>query len=139
MTTTEELWIGEVTLGDIHPGFGTKHDGFGEINLGTELSSNAVNILEQLIRKKRTSVDSIIVVGKSLKVIAKPKAGAKRTVRELTKMTEGAMATLINWAASLAPGDISLCAGHALTDTELKAVMADHSSTSTFHGADRSV
>lgn len=128
-----QTWLEPVAIGDTHPGDGMQHDGFVDISIGVALSSQAVSILNKLLPAKRSSVDSVVCINQTagssiLKVIAKPKPnGNKRTERELHKMAEGAMSTIQAWASKLGHGDISMCMGHAVTEEQIKACMADHS------------
>jgi len=125
-----EIWIQPITIGDddVHPGDGLMHDGYVDVHLGVTLSKTAEKLLNELLPAKRPAVDSIVCVGNTLKVIAKPKrGGVKRSRDELLKMAEGAVISINTWAKKLSLGDIAMCTGHQLTDEEIKAAMATNS------------
>lgn len=123
-----EIWIQPITIGDVHPGDGLLHDGYVDVRLGATLSKTAEKLLNELLPAKRPAVDSVVCVGNTLKVVAKPKGGgAKRNADELQKMAEGAVVTINAWAKKLSLGDITMCTGHELTDEEIKAAMATNS------------
>lgn len=134
-----DIWIHPITIGDAHTGDGMRHDGFVDVHIGVVLSNAAVDLLNELVPAKRPSVDSIVCIGTTLKVVAKPKRnGAKRTENELHKMAEGAVSTLNAWAKSLRIGDIAMCIGNQVTEELIKAAMATNSNSVAFYGADHS-
>lgn len=132
-------WLGAVGISQIHPGDGKQHDGFIDVHVGVTFSDAGTKTLNEHLKAKVKGLDQVINTHNTIKLVASSKAdGSKPNEGDLKKLANSAIRSLKAWASNLSAGDMMFCITEGMSEERIKAAGAVHSTTSTFHGADRS-